>query len=83
MQVEKTADILIIVRPTKNSEQNGITKYGIPFKLIEYLQSGVPVVASKMEAVPEEMNKFINICDAEVNSVLEKIGIFGLGKIGM
>ena len=69
MEVEKDADILIIIRPTEDSKQNAITKYGIPFKLIEYLQSGRPIVASYMEAVPECLQPYINVCEANVKDV--------------
>lgn len=69
MDIEQKAEALIIMRPTKQSKQNAITKYGIPFKLIEYLQSGTPVIASYMEAVPSDLQQFINICEANAKSV--------------
>lgn len=73
MQIEKHASALIIMRPTVEDKQNNITKYGIPFKLIEYLQSGVPIIASPMNAIPNYLNQFINFCPADKDSILDKI----------
>lgn len=73
MQIEKRADTLIIIRPTENNAQNSITKYGIPFKLIEYLKSGIPVIASHMDALPKAFHEYINFCDANVDAVLDLV----------
>jgi len=73
LQYEKQADILVIIRPTTNGEQNNITKYGIPYKLIEYLQSGTPVVATRMLAIPKEFDAFINYCDGNPEAISKLI----------
>ena len=67
------SDILLIVRPMINGEQNNITKYGIPYKLIEYLASGTPIIASDMLAIPHSLRRFINFTETNPQSIAKSI----------
>jgi len=46
-----------LVNPRKNDDE--YTKYSFPSKLMEYLLSNVPVVAYKLDGVPEEYDSYI------------------------
>lgn len=47
----------VLVNPRTNNEQ--YTKYSFPSKILEYLSSGTPVVAYKLEGIPDEYDDFI------------------------
>ena len=48
----------ILVNPRQNNEE--FTKYSFPSKTMEYLASGVPLVAYKLDGIPDEYDKYIN-----------------------
>jgi glycosyltransferase involved in cell wall biosynthesis len=50
-------DATILVNPRQNNED--FTKYSFPSKNIEYLSSGVPVVAYKLDGIPDEYDDYI------------------------
>ena len=52
------ADATVLVNPRKNTEL--FTKYSFPSKTMEYLASGTPVVAYKLDGIPDEYDQFIN-----------------------
>ena len=47
----------IIVNPRQNNEE--FTKYSFPSKNMEYLSSGVPVIAYKLDGIPDEYDDYI------------------------
>jgi glycosyltransferase involved in cell wall biosynthesis len=48
----------VLVNPRQNNEE--FTKYSFPSKNLEYLSSGVPVVAYKLDGIPDEYDDYIN-----------------------
>lgn len=48
----------VLVNPRLNNEE--FTKYSFPSKNLEYLSSGVPVIAYKLDGIPDEYDRFIN-----------------------
>lgn len=47
----------VLVNPRQNNAE--FTKYSFPSKTMEYLASGVPVVAYKLNGIPDEYDKYI------------------------
>ena len=47
----------VLVNPRQNNEE--FTKYSFPSKTMEYLAAGVPIVAYKLDGIPEEYDKHI------------------------
>ena len=47
----------VLVNPRQNT--GDFTKYSFPSKNLEYLSSGVPLVAYKLEGIPEEYDNYI------------------------
>lgn len=47
----------VLVNPRQNNEK--FTKYSFPSKTMEYLSSGIPVVAYKLDGIPDEYDKYI------------------------
>lgn len=56
LQLHKRATVLI--NPRLNNEE--YTKYSFPSKTMEYLMSGVPVVAYKLDGIPDEYDSYIS-----------------------
>lgn len=48
----------VLVNPRQNNEE--FTKYSFPSKTMEYLAAGVPVVAYKLDGIPDEYDEYIN-----------------------
>ncbi|MBR6618841.1 MAG: glycosyltransferase [Clostridia bacterium] len=48
----------VLVNPRQNNEE--FTKYSFPSKTMEYLASGVPLVAYKLDGMPDEYDSYIN-----------------------
>lgn len=48
----------VLVNPRQNNEE--FTKYSFPSKNLEYLSSGVPLVAYKLDGIPDEYDRYIN-----------------------
>jgi glycosyltransferase involved in cell wall biosynthesis len=48
----------VLVNPRQNTEE--FTKYSFPSKTMEYLASGVPVVAYKLDGIPDEYDPYLN-----------------------
>lgn len=55
LALQKQATVL--VNPRLNNEE--FTKYSFPSKTMEYLASGVPVVAYKLDGIPDEYDPYI------------------------
>ena len=47
----------VLVYPRQNNEE--FTQYSFPSKNLEYLSSGVPLVAYKLDGIPDEYDEFI------------------------
>ena len=54
LSLQKNAAVL--VNPRQNNEE--FTKYSFPSKNLEYLSSGVPLIAYKLDGIPDEYDKF-------------------------
>lgn len=55
LALQKNATVL--VNPRQNNEE--FTKYSFPSKNLEYLSSGVPLVAYKLDGIPDEYDGYI------------------------
>lgn len=55
LSLQKKATVL--VNPRQNNEE--FTKYSFPSKNLEYLSSGVPLIAYKLDGIPDEYDDFI------------------------
>jgi len=53
----------VLVNPRKNNEL--YTKYSFPSKTVEYLSTGIPVVAYKLDGIPDEYDKYINYVNGD------------------
>lgn len=51
------AQSTVLVNPRQNNEV--FTKYSFPSKNLEYLSSGIPVVAYKLDGIPDEYDEYI------------------------
>lgn len=62
----------VLVNPRQNNEE--FTKYSFPSKNLEYLSSGVPLVAYKLDGIPDEYDSFINyVPDDSVETLRDKL----------
>lgn len=55
--LEIQANATVLVNPRMNNEE--FTKYSFPSKNMEYMSSGVPVVAYKLDGIPDEYDDYI------------------------
>lgn len=68
--VEHQKRASLLVNPRKNQE---FTKYSFPSKILEYMSSGTPMLAYKLDGVPEEYGAFYYQIPAEDNGMVEAI----------
>ena len=62
----------VLVNPRQNNEE--FTKYSFPSKTMEYLASGVPVVAYKLDGIPDEYDAYLNyVEDNSAESLAQKL----------
>lgn len=70
IKIQREATIL--VNPRQNNEE--FTKYSFPSKNMEYLLSGRPVIAYKLDGIPDEYdNYFYYVEDDSIESLARKI----------
>ena len=70
LELQRNATIL--VNPRQNNEE--FTKYSFPSKNLEYLSSGTPLVAYKLDGIPEEYSNYINyVEDDSIESLKRKL----------
>ncbi len=60
----------VLVNPRQNNEE--FTKYSFPSKTMEYLASGVPVVAYKLDGIPDEYDEYIAYVEDNLAESLAK-----------
>lgn len=73
---EQNASLLLNIR----NSNDAYTRYSFPSKLLEYMQSGTPVLSTKLDGIPDEYNKYIYIVDSydadiislKMKTILEK-----------
>ncbi len=56
LRLQRSVDVL--VNPRQNNEE--FTKYSFPSKNLEYLSSGIPLIAYKLDGIPADYTPFIN-----------------------
>ena len=62
----------VLVNPRQNNEE--FTKYSFPSKTMEYLSSGIPVVAYKLDGIPDEYDQYIQyVEDDSINALKNKL----------
>lgn len=62
----------VLVNPRQNNEE--FTKYSFPSKTMEYLSSGIPVVAYKLDGIPDEYDRYIQyVEDDSIESLQKKL----------
>lgn len=65
-------DATVLVNPRMNIEE--FTKYSFPSKNMEYMSSGTPVVAYKLDGIPDEYNDYIIfVKDNKVETLAETL----------
>lgn len=70
LKLQLNADVLI--NPRQNTEE--YTKYSFPSKNLEYLSSGTPLIAYKLDGIPDEYDEYIHyVEDNSIDSLKEKI----------
>lgn len=68
MQTEAT----VLVNPRQNNED--FTRYSFPSKNLEYLSSGIPFIAYKLDGIPDEYDDYILYVENDsVSALSEKI----------
>lgn len=61
----------VLVNPRQNNAE--FTKYSFPSKTMEYLASGVPVVAYKLDGMPDEYDEFIRYVPDDTPKTMARI----------
>lgn len=62
----------VLINPRQNDEE--FTKYSFPSKNLEYLSSGRPLIAYKLDGIPDEYDEYIfYVPDNSVQALREKI----------
>ena len=70
--LELQSKATVLVNPRQNNEE--FTKYSFPSKTMEYLSSGVPLVAYKLDGIPDEYDQYIQyVEDDSIESLKKKI----------
>lgn len=68
--IQQSATVLI--NPRQNNEE--FTKYSFPSKNMEYLSSGIPLIAYKLDGIPDEYDRFIfYVTDDSVKTLANRI----------
>lgn len=67
--LELQAQATVLVNPRQNNEE--FTKYSFPSKNLEYLSSGIPLIAYKLDGIPDEYDEYINYLEDDSNQTLK------------
>lgn len=73
IKLEQTVDLLLLIRTQRNPHEKYIAEYSQPSKLPEYLLSKTPILATKIDSIPLELNQFLFYCDPTPKSIAESI----------
>lgn len=65
------AKALFLINPRNNDEE--FTKYSFPSKNMEYLISGRPVIAYKLDGIPSEYNNIFQYVENSLENQIEKL----------
>ena len=66
------SEATVLVNPRQNHEE--FTKYSFPSKNLEYLSSGIPLVAYKLDGIPDEYDEYINyVKDNSIDSLRDML----------
>ncbi|MBO7310309.1 MAG: hypothetical protein J6U86_02815, partial [Clostridia bacterium] len=66
------AKATVLVNPRQNNEE--FTKYSFPSKNLEYLSSGKPLVAYKLDGIPDEYDDvIIYVEDNSIRALADKL----------
>lgn len=68
LKLQRNATVL--VNPRQNNEE--FTKYSFPSKNLEYLSSGTPLIAYKLDGIPNEYNEYIFYVEDESIELLKR-----------
>jgi glycosyltransferase involved in cell wall biosynthesis len=76
VKLQRSATVLVNPRP--NNED--FTKYSFPYKTMEYLVSGNPVIAFKLDGIPDEYDEYLfyfkdNTIEAIKNGITEVLNL--------
>jgi len=71
--LERSSDILLMLRVSDTPYDSYIANYCQPSKIGEYLLSGTPILATKIPAIPEEFDEFLNYTDNDPQAVANAI----------
>lgn len=70
LRLQQTATV--VVNPRQNIEE--FTKYSFPSKNLEYLSSGSPLIAYKLDGIPDEYDQYIYyVEDNSIESLRDKL----------
>lgn len=70
--LELQAEATVLVNPRQNEGE--YTKYSFPSKNIEYLSSGKPVIAYKLDGIPDEYDDYLQyVDDNSIEALADKI----------
>lgn len=69
MDIQKQATFL--VNPRNNNDE--YTKYSFPSKIMEYMSSGRPVLAFKLDGMPDIYKDYLYMIDGEKESLYKKL----------
>lgn len=61
----------ILINPRTNDDN--FTKYSFPYKTMEYLSSGRPVIANKLHGIPDDYDDYIYYFENDIDSLKWKI----------
>lgn len=62
----------VLINPRKNNEE--YTKYSFPSKILEYLSSGTPTIAYKLDGIPDEYDDYIYYINGDnIEDISDKI----------
>lgn len=70
--LKRQSQATVLVNPRQNNEE--FTKYSFPSKNLEYLSSGIPFIAYKLDGIPDEYDDYISyVPDDEIDTLTGKI----------
>lgn len=62
----------VLVNPRQNNEE--FTKYSFPSKTMEYLSSGIPVIAYRLDGIPDEYEEYLcYVEDGSIQALTDKL----------